>query len=73
MTASTIAASTIASHTSIITSVQVPRFHIYIPEKKKLTLKDKTFLLIKLPSKGHFGDGPVVPCREVVLFWEVFF
>ena len=28
---------------------------------------------VKPPNKGHFGDGPVVPCREVVLFSEVFF
>ena len=28
---------------------------------------------VKPPKKGHFGDGPVVPCREVVLFSEVFF
>ena len=28
---------------------------------------------VKPPNKGHFGDGPVVPCREVVLFLEVFF
>ena len=27
----------------------------------------------KPPNKGHFGDGPVVPCRVVVLFSEVFF
>ena len=28
---------------------------------------------VKPPNKGHIGDGPVVPCREVVLFLEVFF
>ena len=28
---------------------------------------------VKPLNKGHFGDGPVVPCREVVLFSEVFF
>ena len=28
---------------------------------------------VKPPNKGHFGDRPVVPCREVVLFSEVFF
>ena len=28
---------------------------------------------LKPPNKGHFGDGPVVTCREVVLFSEVFF
>ena len=28
---------------------------------------------VKPPNKGHFGDGPVVSCREVVLFSEVFF
>ena len=28
---------------------------------------------VKPPNKGHFGDGPVIPCREVVLFLEVFF
>ena len=27
---------------------------------------------VKLQNKGHIGDGPVVPCREVVLFSEVF-
>ena len=27
---------------------------------------------VKPPKKGHIGDGPVVPCREVVLFSEVF-
>ena len=38
-----------------------------------------TFLLIlhaytvKSPNKGHIGDGPFVPCREVVLFSEVLF
>ena len=26
---------------------------------------------VKPPNKGHIGDGPVVPCREVVLFSEV--
>ena len=25
---------------------------------------------VKPPNKGHFGDGPFVPCREVVLFLE---
>ena len=33
----------------------------------------KTISTVKPPNKGHFGDGPVVPCREVVLFSEVFF
>ena len=28
---------------------------------------------VKPLNKGHIGDGPVVPCREVVLFLEVFF
>ena len=28
---------------------------------------------VKPPNKGHFGDRPVVPCREVVLFSEVFY
>ena len=28
---------------------------------------------VKPPNKGDFGDGPVVPCREVVFFSEVFF
>ena len=28
---------------------------------------------VKPPNKGHIGDGPVVPCREIVLFSEVFF
>ena len=27
---------------------------------------------VKSPNKGHIGDRPVVPCREVVLFLEVF-
>ena len=27
---------------------------------------------VKPPNKGYIGDGPVVPCREVVLFSEVF-
>ena len=26
---------------------------------------------VKRPNRGHFGDGPFVPCREVVLFSEV--
>ena len=26
---------------------------------------------VKPPYKGHIGDGPFVPCREVVLFSEV--
>ena len=30
-------------------------------------------ITVKPPNKGHFGDGPVIPCREVVLFSEVFF
>ena len=25
---------------------------------------------VKPPNKGHIGDGPVVPCREVVVFSE---
>ena len=25
---------------------------------------------VKPSNKGHFGDGPVVPCREVFLFSE---
>ena len=28
---------------------------------------------VKPPNKGHIGDGALVPCREVVLFLEVFF
>ena len=28
---------------------------------------------VKPPNKGHIGDRLVVPCREVVLFSEVFF
>ena len=28
---------------------------------------------VKTPNRGHFGDGPFVPCREVVLFSEVLF
>ena len=28
---------------------------------------------VKPPNRGHFGDGPFVPCREVVLFSEVLF
>jgi len=28
---------------------------------------------VKPPNKGHFGDRPFVPCREVVLFSEVLF
>ena len=28
---------------------------------------------VKPPNKGHIGDRPVVPCREVVLFSEVFY
>ena len=35
------------------------------PKPKKNTVKP--------PNKGHFGDGPVVPCREVVLFSDVLF
>ena len=27
---------------------------------------------VKPLNKGHIGDGPFVPCREVVLFLEVF-
>ena len=30
-------------------------------------------ITVKPPYKGHIGDGPVVPCGEVVLFSEVFF
>ena len=28
---------------------------------------------VKPPNRGHFGDWPLVPCREVVLFSEVLF
>ena len=28
---------------------------------------------VKPPNKGHVGDGPFVPCKEVVLFLEVLF
>ena len=28
---------------------------------------------VKPQNKGHIGDGPFAPCREVVLFSEVFF
>ena len=28
---------------------------------------------VKLLNKGHIGDRPFVPCREVVLFSEVLF
>ena len=28
---------------------------------------------VKPPKSGHFGDGPFVPCREVVHFSEVLF
>ena len=33
-------------------------------------LKENT---VKPPNKGHVGDGPFIPCREVVLFSEVLF
>ena len=36
-------------------------------------LATQCIITVKPPNKGHFGDGPVVPCREVVLFSEVFF
>ena len=26
---------------------------------------------VKPPNKEHIGDGPFVPCREVVLFSEI--
>ena len=29
------------------------------------------YLAVKPPNRGHIGDGPVVSCREVVLFSEV--
>ena len=25
-------------------------------------------MMVKPPNKGHIGDRPVVPCREVVVF-----
>ena len=28
---------------------------------------------VKPPNRGHFGDGPFVPCREVVFFSKVLF
>ena len=34
---------------------------------------NKQVCTVKPLNKGHSGDGPVVPCREVVLFLEVFF
>ena len=46
------------------------------PEGKTLkTRLIKYHYTVKPPNKGHIGDavGPVVPCREVVLFSEVFF
>ena len=37
-----------------------------------VTLENEALLYtVKPPNKGHFADGPVVPCREVVLFSEV--
>ena len=33
--------------------------------------KIKIMTAVKPPNKGHIGDKPVVPCREVVLFSEV--
>ena len=30
-------------------------------------------ITVKPLNKGHVGDGPFVPCREVVLFSEVLF
>ena len=32
-----------------------------------------TIYTVKPPNRGHFGDGPLVPCREVVLFSQVLF
>ena len=43
-------------------------------EYKMWWLKDSNKITtVKPPNRGHFGDGPFVPCREVVLFSEVLF
>ena len=33
---------------------------------------DGATVTVKPPKRGHFGDGPFVLCREVVLFLEVY-
>ena len=38
-----------------------------------LSRHHSTVFTVKPPNSGHFGDGPFVPCREVVLFSEVLF
>ena len=42
-------------------------------EKPPMFIDNWDRATVKPPNKGHFGDGPVVPCREVVLFSEVLF
>ena len=37
------------------------------------TIFDGDVNTVKPPNRGHFRDGPFVPCREVVLFSEVLF
>ena len=46
--------------------------HCYM---KRFTITTTFAILhtVKPPNRGHFGDGPFVPCREVVLFSEVLF
>ena len=42
-------------------------------EDSGLRMRKGLSCTVKPPNRGHFGDGPFVPCREVVLFLEVLF
>ena len=42
-------------------------------EDSGLRMRKRLSCTVKPPNRGHFGDGPFVPCREVVLFLEVLF
>ena len=39
----------------------------------QLVIKYRIVNTVKPLNRGHFGDRPFVPCREVVLFSEVLF
>ena len=41
--------------------------------KRHMIATDDDDDTVKPPNKGDIGDRPVVPCREFVLFSEVFF
>ena len=55
-------------------SLDMGEFTFHAEKTARCRLQEETKVhTVKPPNRGHFGDGPFVPCREVVLFSEVLF